>query len=263
MLEKVDPEIAGMLMADEQVLLVASQSKTAPGGALSSQNRIYITNNRILFKKPGMFGLKAKIIDVSFDDISTIMLKRGVFSTEIYLKPRSSPHKVELPAVDKKIAIHASMLIQKGMRGELGPLRKKTYAAQKTEGSKRREHVEQAPSSGDPAEKIEKLAAMKGQGIISDQEFQVLKEELMYSIKPEVSKETMPVAAQPKHDPKAPTCRYCNASVPESSKFCPQCGKDLQAESNIWKMCPSCDTLTTSDAVFCVTCKTKFPETLS
>ena len=258
MLEKVDHEIAGMLMSTEQVLLVASQSKMAPGGALSSQNRIYITNNRVLFKKPGMFGLKAKIIDVSFDDISTIMLKRGLFSTEIYLKPRSSPQKIELPAVDKKIAIHASMLIQRGMRGELGQPNRKTYAPQKRMETRRHEPAQF--SAGDPTEKIEKIAAMKAQGIISEQEFQVLKEELMFSIKTEVSREVLPQRAA---EPKPPGCRYCNAVLPDKSKFCPQCGKDLQVESNIWKMCPACDTLTTSDAVFCVACNTKFPKTLS
>ena len=259
MLEKVDVEIAGMLMSDEQVLLVASQSKTVPGGAFSSQNRIYITNNRVLFKKPGMFGLKARIIDVSFDDISTIMLKRGLFSTEIYLKPRSSPDKIELPAVDKKVAIHASMLIQKGMRGELGQQKRKTFAPPQKRIETRGQEPARVSEMGNPAEKIEKIAEMKAQGILSEQEFQVLKEELMFSIKPEVSRE---VLAQPL-EPKSAGCRYCNETVPDKSKFCPQCGKDLQVESNIWKMCPACDTLTTSDAVFCVACKTKFPETLS
>jgi hypothetical protein len=74
---------------------------------------------RVLFKDPKFFGLKANIIDVSYKDVSNIRLKRGVFSTEIFLKSRFLSDEVFLPAVDKKIAQQVSSMIQKGIRGEL------------------------------------------------------------------------------------------------------------------------------------------------
>ena len=265
MIEKIDPEIAGLLAPGEEILLVASQSKSMPGGAVS---KIYITSTRVLFKDPKLFGLRAKIMDVSYGDISTVMLRRGMFSTEIYLKPRSSPQKIELPAVDKKVALHASLLIQRGMRGELQGRRAQQPRLQIPE------KIEVRP---DPLNRLEKLANMKMHGVLSDQEFGVLKEELMLSIKPEVAKEKVqhmhqenlvqPAAQTLEAAEKKPpgTCTFCNyTQVPQGAKFCPECGKALQvAESAMWKMCPVCDALMSNDAAFCAACKQRFPETFS
>lgn len=273
MMEKMDPEISVMLMQGENILLVASQSKSAPGGSISSPCKIYITTSRVLFKNPGVFGLKANIIDVKYEEIATVMLKRGVFSTEIMLKPRSSQNKIVLPAVDKQVALQVSTFIQKGMRGELNhkePPKAKT--------------VVEKP---DTFVKLERLIEMKRESTISDAEFQILKEELMLTIKPEISGETKPSSPAPAFKQLPPAfkpqaqspqpapalekpkegmfaCRYCNSvSVPKLAKFCPECGKDQQSDANIWKMCPACDALTTNDAAFCSSCKQKFPESLS
>jgi RNA polymerase subunit RPABC4/transcription elongation factor Spt4 len=241
---------------------------------VSSPSKIYITTNRVLFKSTGAFGLKAKIIDVRYEEIATVMLKRGVFSTEIMLKPRSLPGKIVLPAVDKQVALQVSAFIQKGMRKELAgaPARK-----------------EQAPPRPDPLVKLERLAEMKREGTITDAEFQILKEEMMLTLKPEIGSgepagrpafagaqafkhppaiEPRPPAPQPAPVQEKPreeqaSCRYCSSAVPRAAKFCPECGKELQLETNIWKMCPSCDALASNDAVFCTSCNQRFPETLS
>jgi hypothetical protein len=273
-MERIDPEIADLIMPGEEMLLVASQSKNVPGGAISKPNRIYITNTRVLFKDPRLFGLRARIIDLKYEDIATVMLRRGIFSTEIYLKPRFSPQKIELPAVDKKVALHASLLIQRGMRGEL-------HGSRSAPRTKTAAQAEVASTKSDPLNRLEKLAGMRERGTISDQEFQVLKEELMLSLKPEVSKERVPPqmrqdeAAEPasmeefvaeggQGQRASNICKYCNfAPLPPAAKFCPECGKGLQEEGNIWKMCPICDALMASDAVFCAACKQRFPETLS
>jgi hypothetical protein len=268
MIEKIDPEIADLLAPGEEMLLVASQSRSMPGGAVS---RIYITNTRVLFKDPKLFGLRARIIDVSYDDISTVMLRRGIFSTEIYLKPRSSPHKIELPAVDKKVALRASLLIQRGMRGELQGRRVPQSRLQAQEKAK-------AEVGPDPLHRLEKLAGMRTHGVLSEQEFNILKEELMMSIKPEVAKDRVAPRTHPESiaqpasqtlegvEKKPPgTCTYCNfALVPQGAKFCPECGKAVQpVETAMWKMCPVCDALMADGATFCAACKQRFPETFS
>lgn len=117
-LEDTDPDIRGMLLPDEQVIFIASQSKVAPGGSLSP-NIIYITNMRVLFKDPRWLGLKADILDVSYRDISTVMLKRGIFTTELYFRPHPTNYKIKLPALEKRAAQRISQLIQRRMRGEL------------------------------------------------------------------------------------------------------------------------------------------------
>jgi hypothetical protein len=285
MLERMDPDIAGLLMPGEEILLVASQSKVAPGGSISSPDRIYITTTRVLFKDPKMFGLRANIIAVKYEEIATVMLKRGVFSTEILLKPRASLQHIDLPAVDKQVALRVSSLIQKGMRGEL--------ASRKAAPPSRQESLpeikpELEKPKIDALDRLERLALMKHQGMITEEEFDILKEELMLGIRPQISGETLASMQPPKLEQKkiiieppkpaaqeaekpdeeekeqAIACRYCGfASVPQAAKFCQDCGKDLKAETNVWKMCPACDSLTTNDAAFCSACRQKFPETLS
>lgn len=274
MLEKIDPEVAEMLMPDEEIILVASQSKVAPGGTLSAPNKVYITNNRVLFKDPKWFGLKANITDIGYEDISTVILKRGIFTTEIYLKPRFSPQKIQLPAVDKKVALQVSMLIQKGMKGELF--------------SRRTEKKVDSPGQNQNGalDRLEKLADMCRKGLLSEQEFRIMKEELMLTIKPEINSQDLPnklesyrsanktngfeTSAKQTSEtqvdkPKdALSCRSCNfANIPIGSKFCPECGQKIAEETNVWKMCPVCDALVTGDSVFCTSCNSKFPKTLS
>jgi RNA polymerase subunit RPABC4/transcription elongation factor Spt4 len=276
MLEKVDPEVAEMLMPEEEIILVASQSKVAPGGTLSAPNKVYITNNRVLFKDPKWFGLKANIIDIGYEDISTVVLKRGVFTTEIYLKQRFSPQKIQLPAVDKRVALQVSMLIQKGIRRELV-----SHRAQQKAGSG--EHQTSA------LDRLEKLADMCQKGLLTEQEFQIMKEELMLTMRPEINfhgpasvakelelyskpaAEAGALATVQQPEVQVPgklkdvlSCRYCNfMSVPVGSKFCPECGRGIVEETNVWKMCPVCDALMTGDSVYCTSCNKKFPETLS
>jgi ribosomal protein L40E len=205
-LEDIDPDIRGMLLPGEQVIFIASQSKVAPGGSISP-NSIYITNMRVLYKDPRWFGLKADILDVSYKDISTVMLKRGVFTTELYFKPHSTTYKIKLPALEKRAAQRVSQLIQRGIRGELPS----------------QSHVVVQAAAAPAPQPVEER-------------------------KPGPS----PISAD--------SCRYCNSSMQPASKFCPECGKGVHVETNIFKVCPGCDAVTSDDAVFCSACHQKFPD---
>jgi RNA polymerase subunit RPABC4/transcription elongation factor Spt4 len=209
-LKYIDPDITGMLIPGEQVIFIASQSKVAPGGSLSP-NSINITNMRVLFKDSRWLGLRANILDVSYKDISTVMLKRGVFSTELYFKPHSTTYKIKLPALEKRAAQRVSQLIQRGIRGEL-------------------------PSQS-------------------------------HMVVPEVQTAAPATAPQPIEEENpapvhasATSCRYCNYSMQQGAKFCPECGKGVQVETNIFKVCPGCDAFTSDDAVYCSACHQKFPD---
>ncbi|MFY3739823.1 MAG: hypothetical protein HMLIMOIP_000242 [Candidatus Nitrosomirales archaeon] len=171
-LQEIDPEIKNILLPSEEVLLVASQSRGVPGGSISTPNKIYVTNRRVIFKDPKWFGLKANIIDVSYKDVSNIRLKRGIFSTEIFLKSRFLSDQVKLPAVDKQIAQQVNAMIQQGIRGEL--------PRQVISEDKNAPVLESKPKEDmSTLQEIEKLADMKQKGIITEDEFKRLKTELI------------------------------------------------------------------------------------
>ena len=90
----LDPEVKNLLMYEEEILLTATQAKGVPGGSITP-NSIYVTNIRVIFKNPKLFGLKADIVDANYKDISNVRLKRGVFSTEVYLKTRNRADEIK------------------------------------------------------------------------------------------------------------------------------------------------------------------------
>ena len=46
----IDSKVKNLLMYEEEILLAATQSKTAPGGSFTTPNSICVTNNRVIFK---------------------------------------------------------------------------------------------------------------------------------------------------------------------------------------------------------------------
>jgi len=53
-------------------------------------------------------------------------------------------------------------------------------------------------------------------------------------------------------------CPKCNARVPATSKFCPECGTVLEPPDEAAKKCPKCGHSISSTAKFCPECGTKF-----
>jgi len=106
-------------MQGEEILLTAWQSRGVPGGSINTPNAVYVANLRIIFNDPRLFGLRARIVAARYRDISNVWLKRGIFSTEIFLKSRHHSDEVKIPAVDKQMAHEVFSMIQKGIRREL------------------------------------------------------------------------------------------------------------------------------------------------
>lgn len=46
----IDSKVKNLLMYEEEILLTATQSKTAPGGSFTTPNSICVTNTRVIFK---------------------------------------------------------------------------------------------------------------------------------------------------------------------------------------------------------------------
>ena len=57
---------------------------------------------------------------------------------------------------------------------------------------------------------------------------------------------------QPQAGAQTTTCPNCKATIPAGSKFCPECGTNLQAIT-----CPKCQTQNAPGSKFCTNCGEK------
>ena len=107
MIDKGDLEeinkISEMLNPEEKVLLVARQSKIKPGGSYFTPNTIYATDRRIIIRDPYMLGLKANVVDIPYDIITSLKLEKGVLSSTIRFKAAGLMSSTKLGMMDSII----------------------------------------------------------------------------------------------------------------------------------------------------------------
>jgi PH (Pleckstrin Homology) domain-containing protein len=160
-----------MLTEGEKVLINADQSRMMPGGSIATPNSIYVTNKRIIFRNPRLWGLKVDLMDYAYEDLANVELHRGIFTTAIELTPRFNSEKVKLPAVSKEVAEELFGAIRKGMHGDFG--------LDDVTGDL---VVQQQQKPDDPISRLERLSALKEKGMISDKEFEAVKTRLLSEI---------------------------------------------------------------------------------
>src|ERR687895_1631697 len=172
--------IANRLDQDEKVRLVAKQSRMKPGGsALATPNIVFATDKRVIIRNPTMLGMRENIEDIPYDKMTSVKLEKGVFSSTILIR---APGLSEMSRVSKY-----SGLIAWG-RGEDGQI----DALSKDKGEQLfiiiREGIDGVKKSAAQytttvvhpqisiADELTKLASLKEQGIISEEEFSQLKQ---------------------------------------------------------------------------------------
>ena len=79
-------EIAEMLNPNEEVFVVARQSRLKPGGSAFTPNVVFGTDRRIIIKDPCMLGLRENVVDIPYDMISSVRIDKGIFSSNIIFK---------------------------------------------------------------------------------------------------------------------------------------------------------------------------------
>ncbi len=87
-------KIQEMLNPNEDVLVVARQSRIRPGGSAVTPNIIYATNRRIIIRDPYMMGIKENIVDIPYDVITSVKLDKGLLSsTKCFLQNLYNPDR--------------------------------------------------------------------------------------------------------------------------------------------------------------------------
>jgi hypothetical protein len=192
-LEDVD-KIADMLNPNEKVLLVARQSKIKPGGSYLTPNTIYATDRRIIIRDPYMLGIKANVVDIPYDIITSLKLEKGLLSSTIRFKAVGLMSSTKLgmmdsiiegeddqtgliEAIPKDKAEDLLEIIRSGMQA------RKSAPSQKDTSSELVDQKDDISSSSHEsisvADELRKLTKLKEEGTLTEQEFNQMKQDLV------------------------------------------------------------------------------------
>ena len=165
--------IANRLDHDEEVRFVAKQSRMKPGGsALATPNIVFATDKRVIIRNPTMLGMRENIEDISYDKMTSVKLEKGVFSSTILIRAtglsemsRGRGEDGQIDALPNDKGEQLFTIIREGIDGV------KKSAVQYTTTA--------VHSQISIADELTKLASLKEQGIISEEEFSQLKQDLL------------------------------------------------------------------------------------
>jgi Bacterial PH domain/Short C-terminal domain len=184
-------KIAEMLNPNEEIFVVARQSRLNPGGSHFTPNIVFATDRRIIIKDPSMLGLHEEVVDIPYDMITSIRLDKGVFSSNVIFRApglKSSGRlgmtekltgneygeDTVITAIPKDKAQDLVEVIRNGMDRQ-----REVYQKQPPP---QHIHVD-TTSSNNPtisiADELAKLAKLKEEGVISEAEFQQMKQDLI------------------------------------------------------------------------------------
>lgn len=217
---EVPIEIHKILEFDEKVLLAFQQAGI--GGNAFGLESIFITNKRIIKKKPRTLGLRANITTYLYKDMANIKVNRGILRSNIGIKMRFMSEDVKIENIPRMGADKMCRVIQDGIAGRLQegkptflpdagiskPIEGITLPPQYSPQPPPQYHpppqYQQPPAQPpqyevkpepmpqtqppsvkpqiDTIEQIKKLAELKDANILTEEEFQAKKKELLSKI---------------------------------------------------------------------------------
>ena len=189
-------KITEILNPDEKVLLVARQSRIKPGGSLHTPNAIYATDRRIIIRDPYMLGIKENVVDIPYDIVTSVKLEKGLLSSTIRFKAPGLLSSTKLGMMDSMIdgeddqsgiieaipkdkAQDLLEIIRSGMQEQSN---RKLAPSKNQQPNELLESKEYTLSKNQPisiADEIRKLANLKEEGLITENEFKQMKQDLL------------------------------------------------------------------------------------
>jgi Bacterial PH domain/Short C-terminal domain len=181
-------EIAEMLNPNEKVFVVARQSRLKPGGSAFTPNIIFGTDRRIIIKDPSMLGLRENVVDIPYDMISSVRIDKGVFSSNVIFKAPgliSSGRRGKLDKMMEGYGDTSGLADEEGIITAIPKNKAEDLLEVIRNGMDidreiyRHPQSQQQQSSVSIADELMKLANLKEKGIISEDEFQQMKQDLI------------------------------------------------------------------------------------
>jgi hypothetical protein len=161
--------ITNRLVKDEKVIFVAKQSRFKPGGSKSSPATLFVTSQRLIVRNPSMMGMRENFSSVNYDRISSLNVKKGFLSST--LKIMAEGFAGDIDAIDKEKAEKILSYIEEKMN-------QATTSAVHS-GTDTTTTTTSNPQSSSAADELTKLARLKEQGILSETEFNQMKQEIL------------------------------------------------------------------------------------
>lgn len=184
-------EISGMLDVDEKVLLVIAQSKIRLVGLPFSSNIIYATDRRIILRDISLHGLKENNIGIPYTIITDIAHKPGFISSSIKLKVNRmrgengltilGQYEVtgnEIEWIIEHLPNGKAVRLVKIVRAMISKW--ELLCEDQQPIADPNEHIVASFSKVDsPADELLKIARLKSEGILTEQEFIMLKQNII------------------------------------------------------------------------------------
>ena len=189
-------KVTEMLNPDEKVLLVARQSRIKPGGSLHTPNIIYATDRRIIIRDPYMLGIKENVVDIPYDIVTSVKLEKGLLSSTIRFKSPGLMSSTKLGMMDSLIdgeddqggiieaipkdkAQDLLEIIRSGMQTSSNRKSAPSKNQKPNELLESKEYTEPPNQSISISDEIRKLAKLKEEGLITEEEFKQTKQDLI------------------------------------------------------------------------------------
>ena len=187
-------KVTEMLNPDEKVLLVAKQSRIKPGGSLHTPNIIYATDRRIIIRDPYMLGIKENVVDIPYDIVTSVKLEKGLLSSTIRFKSPGLVSSTKLGMMDSLIDGEDDQggIIEAIPKNKAQDLLEIIRSGMQTSGNRKsapsrnqklnellesKEYTEPPNQSISISDEIRKLAKLKEEGLITEEEFKQMKQD--------------------------------------------------------------------------------------
>lgn len=163
---EVPQEIKKILNPGEEVIHSFEQASIT--GKVGGAHSIYVTNERVFKLVPRTLGLRRNLEDFRYEDMANVSMKRGITRSDIHINMRFLSDDVMIRKIPKDGANNILKTLQDGIAGRL---KKQESPSTITDSSQ-----------SDIPDQIKKLAELKNDGILSEEEFEEKKKKLLEKI---------------------------------------------------------------------------------
>jgi len=166
---EVPTEVQNVLEPNERVILAFQEAGL--GGKRTGLVSIFVTDKRVIRMSPRTWGLRVNILDYRYTDMTNIRLDKGILRSSIFIETRFQTPNVRIDNIPKEGANKLFKVIQE-----------KIHGSAQGERATQSQDVNVSKPEVDITEQIRKLSELKDAGIITEEDFQIKKRDLLSKI---------------------------------------------------------------------------------